>query len=1173
MSNKWTDEQSYAIDARGMQVLVSAAAGSGKTSVLTERVKNILCDVEKPCSVSEILVVTFTRAAAGEMKDRIYKALKSASDETTDSDYLRHQMVLLPTADICTIDSFCSKIVRDNFNRAGVSLDFTLLDEKELNEITNDALEIVINKLYDENDPSFIELTSMFLNEKDDGKLSDIIYDLYKYSRAYPSSDIYLKHIEESFDENKEPNDTIWADYIYKYVGSLADFHCKRLNRCVAILEDSGKFSPDYFLRFTETAKNLQNLKNAVDMRSWDGMVSIINEGIVVMPKATNRGVDAYVKTLTSDAFSDARADIEGLCELTLPTSDEHKLDSMKLRPVVAKLCEAVRMLTSTMDEMKKERNGYGFDDILHKCIDLLVEFKDGNWVRTSVAEELKNRYKEILIDEYQDTNQAQNMIFEAISKDSENLFCVGDVKQSIYKFRLASPELFVELKKRLTDYDGSRKPSLINLDRNFRSRKGITEVTNHVFTSLMSEEVGDIDYNDKEKLVCGADYPDKNTPDVEILCLDYSDLYSSDAMEQEAREVARYIKRLLNSGITVKTKNGTKPLEYSDICVLFRNGKKRVDLYSQALKEEGIPSNAVLDGNISDSKEINLLASLVKVVSNPLMDVSLVSVLFSPLFGFTPDELSEIRMIDRYSDLYPCLEKYAEKSHKARRFMNKLQLYRNISASYPVNEFVHFVVRDTGIENIYSACADGEHRKANIRGFLKFADDFTGSGRSGLSKFIRSMDSAISSGKLSSYAGVTTPEGVQFMTIHKSKGLEFPYVIVADTASDFNKLDSRKQLKIARETGVGLKIRDDEQFTSYNTVSSVATEKEILFGGASEELRVMYVALTRAKEHVTFVCSLRKMSGTAKRVRMNNYLSFNSENKLHPFAVYRAKNMCEWLLSCFCGHADCKIVCDLCDVQTPYTYLNHYSVDVSSNTPDVSIEMVENDTKEKSSVDIDLLKSIEDKINYTYAYDCSGLLAKITASSTENVKNKREYFGKRKPTFIGDGFTGADRGNAIHKFFEVCDFSIASSDFEKEKARLLENGIMSDEELSVINPDAVSAFFESGLGKRILNSRKVFKEYEFSFLKSAKDVYDHIPDRIADEEIVVQGKLDLAFVEGDKAILIDYKSDSITDENVFVDIYRPQIDVYSEALSKCTGYAVEERYLYSFKLKKFIKL
>ncbi len=1169
---EWTPNQEKAFKARGMQVLVSAAAGSGKTAVLTERVKRILTDKTDTCSVSDILVVTFTRAAAGEMKDRIYKALKVASNEDPSSDHLREQLSLLPLADICTMDSFCSKLVKENFSRAQVPLDFALLDEKELEEITAVAMNEVVDTLYEENDEGFIQLTSMLINERDDGKLTDIIRDLYKYSRSYPSPELWLDSLVEAFSGENEPNDTLWADVIYKHILLFADYHYKRFMRVISMLDESGGFSPAFYERFRLSGENLLNLKSCAEQRNWDGMVSLIREGLCSMPDARNSKVDNYIKDIAADSFKEFRSDLDSIVGLDLPTTKEHQEDCKKLYPMIVKLCEAVKRLEKALTEIKDERNAYSFDDILHKAINLLVEFKDGSWERTDIAKNLQGKYKEIFIDEYQDTNQAQNIIFEAISRDRENLYCVGDVKQSIYKFRLASPQLFMELKKNLPDYDGSIHPSQITLDKNFRSRNGVTQVTNHLFKTLMSEQVGEIDYNEKEHLVCGATYPEKNTPDVGLMCLDYSEYKSADAIALEAEQIAVYIKNLLSSGVMVSTKQGLRPIESSDVCILLRSMKDKAYVFSEALKDVGISANTVLDGDVSASREIQLLLALVKVVNNPLEDIALLSVLFSPLFGFTADELAQLRVNDRYSDLYVCLEAYAKTSEKAKNFINKLQLYRNIAATYPINDFVRFIVKDTDISNIFLAGTDGTARQANIRGFVELADSFTQSGRAGLSAFVRSVDNAAESGKLRAYGGMSVPAGVQIMSIHKSKGLEFPYVIVGDCSSGFNRQDAYKTLKISRETGIGLKIRDDSLFTTYNTLSSVAVEKDILYGGASEALRVLYVAATRAKEHILFVCSLRSRDGVAKKIKLNNYLGFDKEGKLHPFAVYKSRSMGEWLLTCFSQQDDCNITRQLCNIRDYKHGVNAYRV---SESPAVDVCMADDSLNETvaASVDEAALAALREKTGFAYTYDCSGVLAKVVASATEKHREGRKYFARRKPRFMGEEFTGAQRGTAIHKFFELCDFENARTDLAAEKKRLVETGELSLKEIASLDDKAVNSFFESAVGQRLLESKEVHREYTFAFIKKAGELYENASPEIADEDIFVQGMLDCAFREDDGFVLIDYKTDNISDEKTFADIYTPQLEIYSEAIFKCTGIPVKEKYIYSFKLEKFIKL
>ncbi len=1186
VKKEWTPNQRAAFNAKGMQVLVSAAAGSGKTAVLTERVKNIVTDSKDPCDVSELLVVTFTRAAAGEMKDRIQKALVKC--ETISKDRIREQLISLPLADICTIDSFCSKIVKDNFKRADVSADYSMLDDKDEAEMNASAVEEVIESLYESNDEEFLKLTSMLIGDKDDSKLSDVILDMYKYSRSFPSPESWLNKLCADFSPDKHPNDTVWSRVIYKHVILFSDCYIKRFEKVITMLENEGNFNPDYCVRFKVTKDNLINLKESAEKKNWDGMVELINNGVKYAPRASTGDVDAYIKELANDVFSGFDDDLKSIVKLALPTADEHKADCKKLQPMVKVLCDAVKLLDKTLYDEKKKRNAYAFNDILHKCIDVLVKFTgdgENDWEPTDVAKDLQKKYKEIFIDEYQDTNEAQNIIFKAISRESNNLYFVGDVKQSIYKFRLASPSLFVDLKKKLNEYDGTIQPSLIRLDKNFRSRKGVLDVSNHISSAMMSDAVGEIDYDDKEALVLGADYYfHKSSPDVQLLCFDYTDESSAQAKILEAEQVAAFVKRKLNENIEVydgdeKTKK--RPLEASDICILLRAMKNKAPYYVDALNKMGIPANTVSNEDTSLSKEIQFLVSLVKTISNPFDDVSLVSLMFSPVFGFTADELSKIRLVDKYKEFYFCVETYAETSQKASLFLKKLQLYRNIAASYPIDEFVKFIVKDTDILNIYLAGNDGVSRSANIRGFIEFAEGFTKSGRTGLSAFVKSIDASIKNEKMVAYSGMASLEGVKIMSIHKSKGLEFPYVILADCSGEFSNQDSKKTLKISRNTGVGLQIRDDESFTKYHSLSSAATTKDIEYGGKSELLRVLYVAMTRAKEHLTFVCTFKERDWIRKKARLNSFFDYDSKGKLHPYCVYKARSFSDWIVSCLAQHKDCKIVRDVCAIKTVDEYVNEYSIDVSPAT-DIKSTSNESGSSLTDNNDVDeafeeyknrLYSKLKEVSSFDYEYDCSGILAKRTASSTERHYDDRRYFAVRKPAFLKKKMTGADKGTAVHKFFELCDINNASNDFDSEISNLISSGKMTQREADVLTKNDVDSFFNSSVGKRLLISQEVLREYEFAFLKKAGDLYENLSDDIKDEDIVIQGKLDCAFKESDGYVLIDYKSDNINDEREYKSIYKPQLDIYAEALEACTGIKVKEKYIYSFKLQKFIDI
>lgn len=1174
MSREWTDNQKKAIEARGMQVLVSAAAGSGKTAVLTERVKRILCDVSDPCMVNEILVVTFTKAAAAEMRERIYKAIEAElNDDNENNEYLRRQMNLLPVGDICTIDSFCSKLIKDNFHLADVSSDFKILDDKDNNELMQSVCDRLINELYEENDKDFISLTKMFLNDRDDSEFYEILRKLYEYSRAYPSPQKWLSDVAQAFSPEISPENTVWADYIFKYALMLSEFHINRLEKCISLMDEAGGFSSDYYLRFRGTADKLKILLECVNNRNWDGMVSVIKEGIIVKPYARNSKVDEYVKELTKNVFDDVEKDVGDLKKHTLPTSEEHKKDCEILYPVIKKLCDSVIRLTEMLDAEKKELNSYSFDDILHKTLDLLVTYdENGNETETPLLKELRNKYKEILIDEYQDTNEAQNKIFRLISRDCENMYVVGDVKQSIYRFRLASPDLFIKLKDELNDYDGSKKPSKIILEKNFRSREGIDKTVNFIFSRLMTRSVGEIDYNEDEYLYFGADYyPEKHTPDTEIICINDEDC------EEEISEpqvVASYIKRVMSSGVKVTVKDSERNIKWGDFCILLRSTKNKAEAYAEALKANGIPVSVSTEENSSDYKEIQFLSSLIRVVNNPLIDIPLISVLMSPVFGFTADELAEIRMIDSKADLYVCLVEYAKTSVKAESFLRKLKLYRNVAASHSVDELVKYIINDLSVYDIYYAAGEGEQRRANIKGFISFAENFVENGRKGLNDFVRALNYAIDNGEMKSAVNSDYDDNcVKIMSIHKSKGLEFPYVILADCSKGFNRRDSYNSMTLSKETGIGLKIRDDELFTRYHSLSSSATEKAILFGDISEEIRILYVALTRAKEHLAFICDVSGKT-LRKKVRLNSHFT-TAEGKISPYAIYKASNMSEWLLSCFAFHKDCKIVRDCCGVEIIGKEANtDFGVDVSYVDSFDGVVITDNDENGAESLyNKELLEKISNRINYVYPFDSTGVLAKVAASSTEKHRDSKAFFATKKPQFLKGGFTGADKGNAVHKFLEFADFEKTLYNVDEEIKRLSEERILTDEEINVLDVDTVKLFVNSDIIARLLKSKKVLKEYEFSVLRPAEEIYENVSASVKGEQIVVQGKLDCAFIENGEAVLIDYKTDKISDESIFVFTYKNQLDIYADALYQCLGVKVKEKYIFSFNLKKFIKI
>ncbi len=1178
MKREWTENQKKAINARGSQILVSAAAGSGKTAVLSERVKNLIT-VDR-CPVNELLVVTFTKAAAAEMRDRIYKAVEKYAAEN-DDDYLYGQLCLLPTADICTIDSFCAKLVRENFHSADVAADFSVLEEIDNERLIHETADEVIEKYYSENKEEFTSLSDMYMSEKNDKPLAEVLIKLYKFSRSFPSTHGWLDTLCESYSPETEMDNSRFAKIIFEFMGVAADYHEKRLKKCFVLLSGESGFDPNFVNGIAQSVENIDSLGRCIAEKDWDGMCALLKTPLVVKAGKNTKLDDRQKKLLESIArVRDCAYDFfMSLCASCLPSVDEHKADCIKLYPAVKLMCDAVKCLDMLLAEKKKALNSYSFDDIMHKCIDLLVTYDGKNYIKTALAEELSEKYSHILIDEYQDTNEAQNMIFEKISRNKENLFFVGDMKQSIYSFRLANPELFSELRDSLPDYDENTvRAAQITLEKNFRSRRGVTECVNYVFSHIMSKTVGDIEYNEREYLYCGAGYKEKETPDVDILCIEADGKKSNQIICDEAQYIAEYIKKTVKSNAQVKNEKSTvannlpetRSVRYGDFAILLRSTKNKSKIYADALSACGIPVESVSDGDVSEAKEVMLFASLIRAVNNPRNDVALCAVMLSPLFGFTADEIAGLKIGNTKTDIFTLLNRDAESSEKTAAFLRKLRLYRNVAATYPVNEFVDFIADDTAIEDIYAATEKGVERRGNINGIKKLAADFSKNGRNGLNSFVRYMDNAFDNKKVEGCTvSASSADCVKIMTIHKSKGLEYPYVILADSCKKINKMDARASFTVSRETGVGVMVRSDENFQRYDSLGSYAAEKSMLFGTASEELRVLYVAMTRAREKLVFVCSVNK----SVKENVNIYASFDFENgKIHPYAVYKAENLGEIVLSVFARHENCEAIREMADLKTLECEKTGFAVNASYIGGEDGAELEIPERKFEAEPDLAMLARIAEKCAYSYEYDdLSTVLAKRTASSTEAKSTDRKYFAASKPSFAGDSFTGAERGTAIHKFLELCDFRKAAESIGNEAKRLLDEHKMTDKELAVLDTDAVKAFLTLPVGVRLLKADELLKEYEFNVLRNAGDLYPELNEKLHNEQIVVQGKLDCAFIENGKAVLIDYKTDNMTDESEFVRIYRSQLEIYADALMQCRGVQVAEIYIYSFKLKKFI--
>ena len=1179
MKRSWTDKQLDAIKARDGSVLVSAAAGSGKTAVLVQRVIERLTDPEKPTSADRLLIVTFTKAAAGEMRQRIAAAIDKLLKENPADSNLIAQKMLLPSAKICTIDSFCNSLVRENFQLLDISPDFKNADEGELSLIEAQAMSETLEALYEKGEPDYLRLVELLFRGRDDSNLSDMIHKLYSDSMSYPFPERWLDSLVGNYE-----NDTDIAESPYgKLVLSFADQALVYCLDCIASMKNilvGADGLEEAFLPAVESDEvQIRTVREKVLQNDWDGAFAALSHY-----EAMRRGKTPkeYQKSPEEARLITTRDTIKDIIREDLPTyfcckESEYKEDMKYLAPLVRQLVTAAKLFGEKFTALKNEKNLADFNDVAHMALSLLVrEDENGNIVKTEFALSQAQNYDEILIDEYQDTNKAQDMLFEAVSRN--NLFRVGDVKQSIYRFRRAMPEIFIELKDRFKEYDRAKNeyPAKIILKNNFRSRKSVTETVNFIFSQVMSRQVGGVDYNDEEKLVCSAAYDPKDADYSEIHILDLGEINTAEdsSASVQAEYIALLIKKMIKDGYTVKDGDAERTASYKDFCILLRSvNNGRGAEFADVFRKNEIPCFTETSAAFFSSNEISLVLNLLRIIDNPKQDIPLLSVMMSVLYGFTVDEIAGLRIGNRTGDLYSCLLTASENGdEKVRYFLSELSRLRLLSVSMGVEDFLLQLYDETALQAIVSAMPEPQTKKANLMLLLDYASTYEKAGYIGLSGFIGFIDRLDRGEKdLKGSVGVSADaDVVKIMSIHKSKGLEFPVVILANCFSSFNRQDEKNNMVVSANEGIGLVLRDTETLAEYPTLSHKAVKLSIRNDTVSEEMRVLYVALTRAKEKLIMVGGLKKPESTLTKCLMK----INPQKKtIAPFACMTAVGFGEWVLTAALRNENCKTLRELAGADSDIVLRSEADIRAFLVKPDSSDE---EQSFEKDDIlpDPKLLRLISQRCEYRYRYEPLALaVSKRSASQADKNFIDREYFASSRPAFLSEnGLTAAQRGTATHSFMQYADYEKAAVSVKDEIERLCESGIITENEGRAINVKAVERFFNSSLAKRIAQSPLVMREKKFTVSVPAYEIYPFLSD-FPEEEVLLQGIADLVFLEDGKLTVVDYKTDSLEKEEDFIEKYASQVMTYKRALSLCTGYEVGKTLLYSFRLSKEIEV
>lgn len=1161
---EWTPEQKNAIDARGGTVLVSAAAGSGKTAVLVERVVERICDETSPCDINEMLIVTFTRMAAGEMRERIAASLARRLAADPSNRRLARQQVLIDQASIGTIDSFCASIVRENFHALGIPSDFGTLDESDAAQLKYAACGQALEELYARQPDGLAELRELFSSGRLDTRLEETVIQIHEYIMAYPFPEEWLEQAVTSYDMENGLSGNTWGRLAFEILERNGEDAVRLLESCLELAQQGDdildqKATP-IIKRELDYAREFLRL---IRERNWNAAYEFVGSfSYQRFDIRKTECIDLLEKIKARRTFVKDTIFKTNIQSILCATEEETAEDFKTLRPVLSLLFDLVHRFEEIYGELKTAQNQYDFSDIMHFALSLLVEKKEGGFARTAYAAQIASRYREIMVDEYQDVNAAQELLFQAVSDGEKNLFFVGDVKQSIYGFRQSMPRIFIRRRESMAPYDGHTYPACITLGRNFRSRRGVTEAVNYIFSRIMSQRAGDIVYDENEALVYAASYEERKTPDVTLAVVEDK--------KGQPDCLARMILERVHSGMTVsqKTDDGAvqRPVRYSDICVLLRFYSNRVDKYIEAFERAGIPVRAAGDDEVFSQPEVRVIISLLRVIDNPIQDIPLIAVMLSPIFGFTPDETAVIRSGHRSGSFYSavCAAAQGGDAHCA-DFLAELEAMRDLAAVLTPGALIERIYDRTDYPTI--AAAGKPDAADNLDFLLCCARSFQRD--TGIGGFVRYVDSVLSGGGMKRKSAGNEGDAVTIMSIHKSKGLEYPICFLAECETSMSSKSFSGDVVLHSQYGAGLKMIDLKQMRKFDTIANTAAADLVFGEEVSEGLRLLYVALTRAREELVMVAEIPKLSETA--VRCAAFVM--EDGRVDPSFIANDKKFSDWIIAALITHPDAHLLRD--SVSFPLSVpeqaspIRFYSL---KSGDELEQEALEPET-ENGDFDAAAFRSaVEARVEYVYPYlPLAEVAAKRAASHGEESAVNSTFFASSRPAFMNKkGLTPAQRGTATHEYMQFADYSNAAADAHAEGEHLAAQGFLTETQAAAVDYEQIARFFRSDLYRRIESSEQVFREERFAIEVPAGEYYE-LPPEMAGEPVFLQGIVDCAFVEDGALVIVDYKTDRVRQIQELKERYADQLNIYRHAMEISRGIPVKECVLYSFPLGETI--
>ena len=1180
MSNvRWTQDQLRAIETRGSSVLVSAAAGSGKTAVLVERLLRRI--VDERLDITQFLIITYTKAAASELRRKISDALYARAAENPGDRHIRRQLALVGSARISTVHSFCTWLLKNFGGENEAARGFRVLDENESRLMLEEMLAELCDEKYEERDEAFLSLAGYLSGARNDKPLFAVLLEMYDKSVSHPYPHKWLSAVSESYNipHGSSISDTVWGRYAHDAAKKLLHNAVRTLDFMIADVEKDAAASElyaDFFIderaviasSVCDDWDEMRKKVLAIKFKSLPPSKKIEDKVLVSRIKAARDNVKAYVGDVCNKFLSE---DSEVLVSELLALYPH-------LKQITALVCE----LSERFKKEKLRRAVLDYSDLEHLAIDLLIKDYDeesDTVIPTEKACEVAAGFCEILLDEFQDSNNVQDIIFRAVSRDEKNIVMVGDVKQSIYRFRLADPSIFMRKYKAFKRYEDATgdEPRCITLAQNFRSRAEVLDASNALFECVMTEALGGVDYDENQRLVPRDEIPDSERNDMacEFHLIDRINYDGMSGSLAEATFCAAKISELVKNGFEIYDKdNGKRPVRYRDFAILLRSAAGNAEIYEQMLKKFNIPFISPRTEGLLQKSEVNAIVSFLSVIDNPTSDIPLLAVLKSPLFAFTADDLCHIRRSGD-SCLFNAMEVLAkcegETAEKCRSFLTLLSGLRSASRGMNASALIWELYNRTNALGMFGALSYGEERQRNLIEFYKSAQGFENSGYSGLYGFISHIAGLAERGGDIPAPAAHTANAVTIMTIHKSKGLEFPVVMLSGSIRNFNTDDIRRPVLIHPEFGAGLKYRDEDLGCECSTLARDVIANVITEEMKSEEMRILYVAMTRAREKLYIVAS---HNNAAKMIEKT--VAENAYPELLAEALRERMGTQDWFMMPLLASSGGNRLLEYANLyERSGGSLGGIEAYITNELP--SCECEDESVTEESDENIDFSFAAE-CFEYSYPHKTAALTpSKLTATGITSAK--REGFTPVRRTFPRPGFmrekslTPAERGTALHMAMQFSDFRKCQTldGVRDELCRLQSEKYLTAKQAEAVDAEKIFAFVTSDIGRDMLCARDVRREFKFSVLLPAEDILEN--STLCNDKILLQGVMDM-YYENDAGItIVDFKTDRRRPQGETLRKYEEQLRAYQRALYEMTGKHATRLVLYLISLGEYMEV